>query len=249
MLVLVGCSSEQGFSPGDVTKAFLPPSPGQVARDAFNIYDADVRRRSVAVLSSAKFGGEEPYVRLYRLLIDDPDPTVRAACAMALGLHGTPDDVKQLIACLEDGSSIVRWEGAKALQKIHETSAVLPLARAMKEDEDADVRMACAFALGQYPEPRVFQALVGALEDPSFGVVRAGLKSLQTLTGQDFGLDGAPWLEWASGHEGMLFARQRTYVWYPYVAPSRLIDKVQFWKRNDRSQPRTPTGLEAGSPS
>lgn len=246
VLYVGGCNS----GPDPVTKVFeslTPPSPSQVARDAFNVYDADARRKSVTTLSAASFGGEEPYLQMYRLLSDDPDPTVRAACATALGLHGTPEDAKLLTARLSDDSNIVRWEAAKALQKIHNPAAVGPLIRSLKDDQDADVRMAAADALGQYAEPRVFQALVGALEDRSFSVTRAAWRSLRILTGRDFGADGSPWLQWAREHEGQLFEGQRTYVWYPYARPLRLIDKVQFWKKPPRAQPQLPAGTPSNS--
>ena len=95
----------------------------------------------------------------YRLLMDDPDATVRAACIKALGAHGTVDDALLIIPRLKDEAAFVRWQAAKSLQRIHHEQAVGPLLDAMKSDEDVDVRMAAADALGQYPRPAVFDAL------------------------------------------------------------------------------------------
>lgn len=224
------------------------PSPSAAARDAFNVYDADVRRRSVAQLSSSSFGGEQPYLRLYRLLIDDPDATVRAACVRALGVHGGVDDVPLLVAHLEDTDRYVRWEAAEALRKIHSPSVVAPLVKSLGSDRDPDVRMAAAYALGQYTEMRVYQALVGALNDESFSVVRAAQESLKTLTGYDFGHDGSLWLLWSQKQGDQLFESGRPYAWQPYTAPPTFMDRVMFWNKPREVEPIAPKGLETPEP-
>lgn len=237
---LVGCNSDKAMK--KALEPFFPPKPGEVARDAFNVYDPDTRRRALALLSSAKFGGEQAYVRVYRLLVDDPDATVRAAAIKALGDHGAVEDAKTFIARLKDEAAFVRWESAKALQKIHSPAAVVPLIEAMK-DEDPDVRMAAAYALGQYAEARVVNVLIGALDDQEFGVVEAARHSLQTLTGQDLPADGQSWLKWAEAHRTDLFRERRTYVWQPYVQPRTLVQKMQFWKKAPKVLPREPVGM------
>jgi HEAT repeats len=229
----------------DMIEPLLPPKPSDVARQAFNVYDADLRRRAVAQLSSSYFGHEEPYVRMYRLLIDDQDPTVRAACAHALGLHGTTQDAPTLIALLNDDTGFVRWEAAKALQKIHHQDAVGPLMRAMADDEDNDVRMAAAAALGQYPSKPVFNALVGSLTDHNFGVVQTATVSLSLLTGQDLGTDGGPWLDFASKNPGNLFTAKRQYTYTPYQKPPGKFSKIKFWNKPEVVRPQQPVGIES----
>jgi hypothetical protein len=232
-----GCSGDKG--PLDkVMEPFFPPSPGQVAREAFNVYDADKRRRAIDSLSAAEFGGEEAYLRLYRLLIDDPDATVRASAAKALGNHGTVEDALLLIRRLNEDSASVRWECAKGLQKIRNPAAASPLQDATTKDEDPDVRMAAAYALGQYPEIPVFSTLVAALDDREFGVRFSAAESLSTLTGQDFGTDGTPWLEWSRKNQGKLFAGQRKYTWQPFVKPRGFWAKTKFWKKPEVVMPR-----------
>lgn len=244
-VVLAGCvgPNNDGQIFADLVDSVMPPSPSEVARGAFNVYDADVRRRSVALLSSSSFGHEEPYLRMYRLLIDDQDPTVRAACAHALGLHGTTDDAPVLITLLKDNTGFVRWEAAKALQKIHHTDAVRPLMDVLADDLDADVRIAAAQALGQYPTRPVFNALVGALTDRDFGVVQSASISLAQLTGQDLGTDGSPWLDFASAHVADLFQHQRQYTYTPYQDPPGKLDKIKFWEETETVSPKTPVGL------
>jgi len=242
-LSLGGCGKGLG---GDdsILAPLTPPKPGEVARDAFNLSDPDRRRRAIALLSSATFGGEEMYVRMYRLLIDDPDATVRAACAKALGTHGSVEDAALLVRRLEDSSDVVRWQCAKGLQKIHNADAVAPLSKVMAADESEDVRMAAAYALGQYAEPGVFNALVAALDDQDYSVVTAARRSLKTLSGYDFGSDGGLWLIWAERHRGNLFEHREAYVWRPFDKPPSFFDRLQFWKDHSPPPPRPPTGLE-----
>ena len=227
----------------DLVESMVPPTPSQVAREAFNIYDADLRRRSVALLSSSHFGHEEPYVRTYRLLIDDQDPTVRAACAHALGRHGTTEDAPVLISLLKDRTNFVRWEAAKALQKIHHPDAILPLMDVLADDEDADARLAAAQALGQYATRPVFNALVGALSDRDFGVVQSAAVSLSLLTGQDLGTDGGPWLDFATDNPSSLFQHQRRYTYMPYEEPPGTFAPIKFWDEPEPVTPKTPVGL------
>ncbi len=245
VLVSTGCeSSGEGGVLSGAFEGLMPPTPGEAARDAFNVYDPDKRRRSVALLSASEFGGEEPYVRMYRLLVDDPDATVRAAAIAALGLHGKPEDVAKINARLIDTTDFVRWESAQALQKLHEPSAVTPLLKALSDDTDADVRAASAYALGQYAEPRVVQALIGALDDLDFSVVTAAQQSLATLTGYDFGHDASLWLIWTEKHQTDLFAHQQKYTWQPFNKPKGWLGHVQFWEDGKRKEPQAPAGID-----
>lgn len=223
-----------------------PPSPEQVARDAFDPYDADRRRRAVSLLAAAPFGGEGPYVRLYRLLITDDDATVRAAAAQALGMHGEVEDVELIVPLLQDQEAFVRWEAAKALQRIHSPDAVRPLIRTARDDTDTDVRMAAAHALGQYPQPRVVDALIGALNDREFSVVNAAHESLITLTGEDLGIDSRDWLDWQREHRGSLFASGRPYRYQPYDPPPSFVERMRFWREHSSVEPRRPVGIEEG---
>ncbi len=243
---VLGCSSSNTNS--NPLAALFPemfaPTPSQAARDAFNLYDADLRRRSVTLLSNASWGGEEPYLKAYRMLIDDPDPTVRAAAVAALGRWGNLEDVPTLNRRMaNDASDLVRWEAAKALQRIHSDKAVNPLIYAMINDKNADVRIAAANALGQYPTRGVFDALVGALSDDDYGVVDEAHRALHTLTGADFGDTGTEWWAWAKGNSD-LFANQQTYYYPEFHKPKTLLDRAQFWKEFEKIAPNRPRGAE-----
>ncbi len=226
--------------------AIVPPSPSVVSRQAFNEYDPDARRRAIAQLSAATFGGEKPYLALYRYMATDPDATVKAAAIKALGEHGSVEDVKVIISDMGNPNPVfLRWECAKALQKIHSPLAVKPLIEAVK-DEDDDVRMAAAYALGQYADPEVVGVLIGLLDDQDFGVVEAAHQSLHTLTGQQFGTEGPAWLKWSEANRADLFTNQQGYVYMPYVQPRGFWAKMQFWKKKPPEvQPQVPAGMEA----
>lgn len=248
--LLGGCA---GGGNGDSAFGFMedlmPPSPSEAARDAFNPYDADQRRRAINLLSNASFGGEEPYMKAYRMMLEpgmrDDDPTVRAAALRALGRHGTPQDVRLIVPYLSPKEPrFVRTEAATALQRLHNPAAVEPLIATLRDDEAAEVRAIAANALGQYAEPRVFQALVGALHDTDYAVVTQSVGSLELLTGRKFGDDGAEWLAW-SDQVPDLFADRAAYYYPQYIKPPTLLDRVQFWKSRTKVEPQQPAGLEA----
>ena len=253
-LPLVGCAGTDDTTVlQDLIGAVSPPTPTEAAMDLFDVYDADKRRRAVALISASPFGGEPPYVQSYRLLLGqtaegqtiapDADPTVRAAALAALGRHGQVSDAMLIVQYLNDESAFVRWQAAKALQKIHDPAVVTALMDAMADDEDGDVRQASAAALGQYPQPRVFDALIGALSDVNFGVVEAARDSLRQLTGKAFAQDPKVWMSWADDHRGELFQQQQPYGYEPYRKPPSLLDKARFWRETPPVEAIAPVGL------
>jgi len=222
-------SDEEGDIFASILEPITPKSPGEVARDAFNTYDPDLRRQSITRLAMADFGGEQPYLRLYRLVMDDPDPTVRAACVRALGMHGEVDDARLVAVRLDDTSPYVRWEAARALQRLYHPEVIAALAKALAEDDDPDVRIAAADALGQYAYPHAFQALVVGLADPNFTVVLAARQSLSTLIGQDLGADPADWLTWAEQQGDQMFAGRQPYTQRTYAPRRSWMQHLMIW--------------------
>ncbi|QQE10838.1 HEAT repeat domain-containing protein [Planctomycetota bacterium] len=252
-MAMSGCgANSSGNLLADMFSGLMPPSPQEAALDLFDIYDADKRRRAVALIAASPFGHEEPYVRTYRMMLGrgsqgqalpvDGDATVRATCAKALGMHGTVDDADLIAPLLKDKVSYVRWQAAQALQRIHNPIAVEPLLDSLRDDDDSDVRQASAYALGQYPEPLVFDTLVGALADTNYGVVQASHQSLRTLTGQTFSSKGAEWMAWGEKNRSTLFVDMQTYRFLPYQKPASLMDKMTFWRDRDEVKPREPIG-------
>lgn len=242
-----GCANGTLDPAGAIANVFpQPPTPSEAVSMMFNRDDADERREGINWLSAAPFGGEEAYVESYRLFYNDPDASVRAACAQALGLHGSVDDANLLILMLADDNAQVRWNAAKGLRRIHNPAAVEPLVARIDDtaEPDSDVRQAAADALGQYADVGVYNALARALEDRNYAVIAAAHQSLITLTGHDAGHDPRDWADWAEQQGTDLFAGQQVYTYAPYQKPRGWTDTVRFWREHETVEPQKPTGLE-----
>ncbi|MHC4994833.1 MAG: HEAT repeat domain-containing protein, partial [Planctomycetota bacterium] len=205
------------------------------------------RRRAINEISNADWGGQEVYVKVYYELVNDPDPTVRAAAIRALGLHGSGDDAPAVIPYLKAEASFERWEAAAALQRLHNDRAIEPLINTLRNDTDVDVRQAAANALGQYPDSRVFDALLGTLTDLDYSVVEQSAESLETITGQNFGDDGSAWLKWSRESTSM-FTNAQAYYYPQFDRPRTMLEKMQFWKpKPEPIQPQAPRGSVAST--
>jgi len=252
--ILSGCTSDGGITYDSVYEGFTGeepmPAPSEAVRMMFNREDADARRRGVAWLSTSQFGGGDEYVAAYRVLINDPDPGVRAAIATALGMHGTVADTLLLANMLSDEDALVRWRAADALGKIHNPDAVPALVQRLDPqiEEDPDTRAAAAMALGQYPDRVVLSRLIAALGQPDYHVARAAYRSLQTLTGGDLGSDPRDWANW-SAQTANPFANQRPYTYSVYQPTRGWFDKyITFWNNDDDDQAqRPPRGLTSAT--
>lgn len=252
LLPAVGCTGRSGYPVvGRIVDVVVTPSPREAVLDAYNTFDPDRRREAIDLLAAAPFGGEEQYLKTYRLILDDPDPLVTAACLRALGRHGDASDGPRILGRLDDESSMVRWAAAEALQRIHlPRTAVQPLIEAVNEDESTDVRRAAAVALGQYEQPVVFDTLVGVLNDADFTVSQAAHQSLVFLTGQaELPVDSRPWIAWAADNRGRLFAGGEAYVYRDYPDLPTFFDWFLFWRDEAPPVLGTPVGLERGEPS
>lgn len=79
----------------------------------------------------------------------DAESDVRAASAWALGRRETRGATAPLAEALRDREPRVRRAVAYALGAIEDPAAVVPLTGVLRDDRDADVRRAAAWALGQ----------------------------------------------------------------------------------------------------
>jgi len=247
-LVAGGCGVDLAGG-GDLNQESIltvvsPPSPAEAAAWAADPYDSDKRLRGMALLANAPFGGEAPYLRVYEQRLTDEDANVRATAVRAISLHGGPEHVPALIERLHDESTTVRQAAAYALQRLHNPVAVDPLLTATDpaNEPDAAVRAAAAIALGQYAQPRVVQGLIAALRDRRLTVNHAARKSLQVLTGQDFGYRIAAWLEWSDQADD-LFAGRGTYVYPVFRREPRLWELFLPWTAPPNEVAAHPAGM------
>ncbi|MHC4083448.1 MAG: HEAT repeat domain-containing protein [Planctomycetota bacterium] len=240
---LAGYSS-MGQDLSEFSASLTPTTPAEAARMMVDPYDPDNRRRGIVLIANSPFGGADAYMAVYRdRVVHETDPLARAAAVTALGRYGGPDDAIAIAACLEDEQFQVRWEATKALQRIHNPAVVADLLPVLRSaSEQPDIRVAAAVALGQYPQDRVFQALVEALDARELAVNAAARDSLATLTGQNFGMDPAAWLNWYNGMANP-FEDKQEYLFPTYQRDETWLEKLAFWSRRTYEQPAPPAGL------
>jgi hypothetical protein len=228
------------------TKNLFPPSPSEAAEMMIDPNDPDRRRAGVTWIANSPFGGAEAYLRQYRLMVETERDAIALAMAIrALARHGESDDATLIARQLTHPNQYVRWEAARGLQRLHNPAVVTDLLEVIRNPEElSDIRVAAAHALGQYPQDRVFQALIGALDARELAVNRTAAQSLSTLTGRDLGDDARDWLRWYNSvAPDERFADMREYRFTTYTRDETLLERLAFWHSPTFEQPAPPAGL------
>jgi hypothetical protein len=170
-----------------------------------------MRSDAIREFSMRSTGVDSPEQReitdqLARQMQVEPDPLVRQAVVEAIAEFHTPMAQQVLEAALADESEAVRVACCQALGRRAEAgvadpnnSSVASLANALRSDADIDVRLAAAEALGQFKTQEAIQALVVALEDRDPAMQYAGVQSMKSITGKDYGPDVQAWRQFATG--------------------------------------------------
>jgi hypothetical protein len=244
LMYAAGCDTIRQDLSG-IAEGFSVKSPGEAARDAVDLNDPDRRREGIVLLGNAVFGGSDPYLALYRdYAANDANPLVRAAAIQALARHGMPEDAPLIASQLTNDNVQVRWEAAKGLERIHNPEVVPDLLQVLRKDqaEDADVRVSAATALGQYPEDRVFQGLLGAMDQRELAVNLAAEASLRTITGRDLGPRPEVWLTWYQSTTEP-FSEAGEYMFPTYSRPLTWFERIAFWSPKRWETPAQPAGL------
>ena len=187
--------------PGQLISFAQGDRPERAVRLMETNRSADARRRGINDLLRWDFAQEGPYVRRYRQIArNDADPYVRSIAIRALNRSRDPDSRPLFVESLSDANELVRLEAAKALVNLPDPAAAEPLIRLVsRADEDRDVRIAAAEALGHHRRLEVARALTPRLNEHDFAVAWQARRSLRRLTGRDFRFDEAAWLEYVSG--------------------------------------------------
>jgi hypothetical protein len=224
---------------------FKQPSEFDAVLWANDEYDSDKRARGTALLAFSPFGDDPKYVSyLYRRYLTDKEPNVRAVAAVAMGLHGTPDDVPQLAGLLKDPDMHVRKAAAHSLQRLYNPVAIEPLMEAIDsaKEPEWEVRAEAADALGQYAENRVVQKLIAVLDDDQLIVNQTTVRSLKSLTGQDLGVDRRAWAKWLQETKDP-FAGRTAYVYPAYSRDKTWLEYLPFIPGPPNEVASTPAGM------
>lgn len=219
-------------------------NPAEMARD---LYDPDRRYRGTVRLANELAEPDPVVVDIFRTNLSDREAAVRAAAARGLAIHGVAADGAALAKALDDEEDIVRRAAAVALQRIHHPPAVgrlLELIDPIREP-DQTIRVEAALALGQYPQTPVVLGLVGSLRsdnEQSLALHRAVVRSLNLLTGQDYGLDFIAWQRWIE-ESGRWFSDQQTYTYPVFARDRRWYEYFPWMPLPPNETPSTPIGL------
>lgn len=242
-----GCSQfSSDFS--NLNESIFPPTPGEAARWAADFTNAENQRRGVMLLGNATFGGERQYVDLYTMYLEQPtDPLVRAAAIQALARHTQPSGAVLIARQLESPYAQVRLAAAKGLQRVHDPTVAEAMWKCLVDpDEDHDVRVELAIALGQYPRDDVFHALCDALGQRDLAVNLAAADSLRLLTAQDYGVDPRLWLNWYAS-ASQPFRREVPYYFPTFQRALGFWDYLTFWTIPTFEEPGVPAGMAGSS--
>ncbi|MHC4179574.1 MAG: HEAT repeat domain-containing protein [Planctomycetota bacterium] len=193
----VGCNNSQGAKK---KFRFFPPSKDELLADAVNPDDPDTRREAITELSDSSAVNEQAVQDLFDLILrSDSNSFVRAAASTALGKAQNPQYVPTLAKAMTDPAMVVRWDTARALDRVIGKEAVGPLMTAASDDPSLDVRVAATRSLRNYHGPAVVRRLVVLMDDPELPIRREAHNSLKDVFGVDFGPSSE---DWAQAHTG-----------------------------------------------
>lgn len=252
LLGTTGCENFGGaaaMQEDSILSVIAPPTALDAVQMMTDEYNADNRFRGLSIIANASYGGEDAYVQWYEVALQDEDPAVRTAAVRALGRHGEPRHVPMIVALSDDPDPALRWEVVRTLQRLHHEDAIGALMERMrfKSEAEADVRAGAATALGQYAQPRVLDGLIQALDDRELIVNRAALKSLVTLTGQDFGYDVRGWIVWKE-NAADVFAARGDYRYPAFHRDAEWWEVIVPWLDPPNEVEEAPVGMASSRP-
>ena len=136
-----------------------------------------MRRQSVEQLVVLKFESILP--RLREMMKQDPDETVRAACAKAIGDFGDEGSVHLLEDALED-HALVRQQAVISLGRLGQSSAG-PILLSLMRDQMPGIRYHAVRAIAQLKLEGVAEQIAALLDDSDEMVRRGAEQSLKDL--------------------------------------------------------------------
>jgi HEAT repeat protein len=154
---------------------------------AKNLPSADSARQEKATLDLAQ------------AIRNERDPILRAQLLRTISACSTRGAEKVMLAGVNDTDANVRAAACEALGRRGGAEAVSALAKVLGSDTDIDVRLAAAKGLGDTRDEATVKHLSLALEDPNPALQLRGVRSLEKVTGKDFGDDVNAWRTFCQG--------------------------------------------------
>jgi hypothetical protein len=168
----------------------------------------DQRREGMMGLVDRPWGERPPYTTRYAQIAEERDGAVpadyllRASAIRSLNRSREPGHANLFIKGLADESEWVRLESAKALNRLPAAEAIPALLSVVsKPEENKDVRIAAAEALGHHKNFEVARALISLLGSREFGLAWQAHQSLTQIMPKDLGYDEGAWLNYLNSPE------------------------------------------------
>jgi hypothetical protein len=159
----------------------------------------DLRELAKTLPASDTAKQEQVTLELSQTIRTENDTIVRAQILRTISVCSTVGAGRVLAAGLQDGDSNVRAAACEGIGRRGGPDAVPALAGVLRSDTDIDVRIAAARGLGDARGDAAVEALVAALEDPNPALQLRGVRSLEKITGRDFGDDVEAWRTFCQG--------------------------------------------------
>lgn len=179
LLVLVSGASAQPSAGGPVS-GLSHADLGKLSEALRGAPARALKVRLQAALILGRSGGAAAVSPLADCLGDDPEATVRAACALALGNTADLHAVEPLVAGLDDVDLLVRTQARSALLGVTRPEAV-PYLQAARERGSPRVRQVLVELAAQIRDPAAGALLTDLLGDPDDQVRVLASALLQTL--------------------------------------------------------------------
>lgn len=161
--------------------------------------EVEALREAATGLSVARqrhWSGELTYI-----LEHDDNPLLRAAAVKALGEFTVPESNEGLRVALTDRDAKVRQTACAVWGARGGEEALQRLAETLGTDTDLDVRIVAARELRRFQDPKAYQALGLALQDPDPALRYQVVESLREASGKDYGNDFEAWQKFAQGQD------------------------------------------------
>ena len=142
---------------------------------------------------------EQATLDLAQAIRNERDPILRAQMLRTISVCSTSGASRMILAGINDSDAMVRVAACEALGRRGGPDSVTALAKTLGSDTDVDVRIAAAKGLGDTRDKTAVKHLSVALEDPNPALQLRGVRSLEKVTGKDYGDDVNAWRTFVQG--------------------------------------------------